>query len=72
MAQDDLASDMGFSGLLQRTILLWPGMGNNLSSPSTTSLSLKLSNDSTSPLESTFFFLSASEMFQHDSPSVNA
>lgn len=56
MAQNDLASDMGFSGLSQRPVSLWPGMGNNLSCPSTTRLSLTLSNYSTSPLESVDFF----------------
>lgn len=74
MAQNYLVSDMGFSGLSQRAVSLWPGMGNNLSWPSTTRLSLTLSNYSTSPSESIdcFFFLSASEMVQRDSPSSNA
>jgi len=68
VAQNDLASDMGFSGLSQRAVSLWPGMDNNLSCPSTTRLSLTLSNYSTSPLESVdcvffFFFFFFPECF---------
>lgn len=63
MAQNDLASDMGFSGLSQRTVSLRPGMVNNLSCPSTTRLSLTLSNYSTSPMESVDCFVFFPECF---------
>lgn len=44
MAQDDLVSDMDLSGLSQSAVSLWPGTSNNLSCPTTTRLSLTLSN----------------------------